>query len=169
VHDLYGQLVRHARFLIYYDKLSVPDTPEGRFEILALHVGLAIRRLSGLDEEGRQLSQELFDLMIADLDQNMRELGVGDLSVGKQVKRLASLFYARLSVLTEAFDGEQTEILKPMLETNVYGANKPSPQQLDHLEAILIKLNETLDKNAPAAIKAGQLTLPAPSVLEALN
>ena len=117
---LYETLVPHARFSIYYRHLGVPDTPEGRFEILALHVGLTVRRLLALDDEGRAVGQALFDLMIADLDMNLRELGVGDLSVGKQVKRLAGLFYARLSVLNEVFDEGQTEALAPMLRTNVF-------------------------------------------------
>ena len=67
--------------------------------------------------------------MVADLDQNLRELGVGDLSVGKQVKRLAGQFYARLAVLNEAFDEGRIDALSPMLETNVYGAATPRPRR----------------------------------------
>jgi len=177
VHELYAQMVRHARFPLYYDELAVPDTPEGRFEILAIHLGLAVRHLSSLDDQGRELSQELFDLMVADLDENMRELGVGDLSVGKQVKRLASQFYARLAALTERFapkdaaDGDDgsRQALRSMLETNIYGGKAPSSANIDHLEAIVTKLKEALDENAPEDLKAGRLTLPDPKTLSALG
>ena len=153
----------------------MPDTPEGRFEILALHVGLTTKRLSSLDDEGRKLSQELFDLMVADLDQNMRELGVGDLSVGKQMKRLASHFYARLAVLTEIFgpegepldDDGKHQALRSMIETNVYGAKTPTAVEVDHLTAILAKLSQALSENSPKELKAGKLTLPDPSTLAA--
>ncbi len=173
-HRLYERLVRHARFPLYYDRLAVPDTPEGRFEILALHVALTVRRLAAMDDGGQALSQDLFDLMVADLDMNMRELGVGDLSVGKQVKRLASQFYARLSVLSDAFEGEQadgdrTDALRAMIETNVYGSRTPSPEQLDHLAAIVVSLEAALDREAPDALKAGRLTLPDETALAALG
>lgn len=167
-HEIYGYLVRHARFPLFYDRLGVPDTPEGRFEILALHTGLTVRRLSALDGEGRNLSQRLFDLMVADLDMNMRELGVGDLSVGKQVKRLASQFYARLAVLNQAFDQGRTDALAPMLRTNVYGGIKASSEQVDHLAAIISALHGALAETAPDELKAGRLTLPDEAALKAL-
>ena len=158
-HKLYDRLVRHARFPIYFERLGVPDTPEGRFEVLALHVGLAVRKLCSLGEDGRTIGQALFDLMVADLDMNLRELGVGDLSVGKQVKRLAGQFYARLSVLNEAFDNGRMQALAPMLQTNIIGA-AASPERLAHLVDIVIALESALDHGAPVDLKAGTITLP---------
>lgn len=168
-HRLYDRLVRHARFPLYYDSLGVPDTPEGRFEILALHVGLLVRKLCSLDEQGRAIGQGLFDLMIADLDMNLREIGVGDLSVGKQVKRLAGQFYARLAVLDEAFDQGRIEALQPMLQTNVYGAASPTPDRLTHLVDIVAALMAAMDRQPAADLKAGQITLPSEEALSALG
>lgn len=168
-HLLYDRLVQHARFPLYYGKLGVPDTPEGRFEILALHVGLTVRKLASLDDEGRKASQSLFDLMVADLDMNMRELGVGDLSVGKQVKRLAGQFYARLGVLGEAFDDGRMEALRPMLRTNLYGAASPSEDRIEHLVDILVHLREALDRQRPDDLKAGRLELPDEPTLAGLE
>ena len=76
-------LVEGARAPAFFRELGVPDTPEGRFEMIALHVALAVRRLRREGAPGRALGQELFDLMLTDLDQSLRELGVGDLSVGR--------------------------------------------------------------------------------------
>lgn len=159
-HRLYEQLVPHARFPIYYQRLGVPDTPEGRFEILALHVGLTVRKLLSLDDEGRATGQALFDLMVADLDMNLRELGVGDLSVGKQVKRMAGHFYARLAVLNEAFDEGRTDALSPMLLTNVFGGMSPSSESVAHLAEIVVTLQQALDRQPTADLKAGRIALP---------
>lgn len=181
-HRLYSRLVQHARFPLYYQRLGAPDTPEGRFEILALHVGLTVRRLGALGDEGRALAQELFDLMVADLDMNLRELGVGDLSVGRQVKRLAGQFYARLAVLNEAFDGRGTgdgkgtgdegamEALAPMLITNIHGGASDKPDRIAHLIAILAALEKALGRETPGELLAGRLTtLPDETALKAFD
>lgn len=173
-HRLYDRLVRHARFPLYYGRLGVPDTPEGRFEILSLHVGLTVRRLysqdgDSLNGDGRELGQALFDLMVADLDVNLRELGVGDLSVGKQVKRLAGQFYARLAVLNEAFDEGRMDVLSPMLSTNAYGAVSPAPEKIAHLAGIITALKEALDHQPLADLLEGRITLPDEQALIALD
>lgn len=168
-HHLYERLVQHARFPLYYQDLGVADTPEGRFEILALHVGLTIRRLYHIESDGPAVGQALFDLMIADLDDNLRELGVGDLSVGKQVKRLASQFYARLAVLNEAFEDGGTERLGPMLTANVFGSEKAEPVAVSHLAAILAALEKALDRQPLDALKSGQITLPDEAALRRLR
>ena len=158
-HRLYSRLVGYARFPIFYDRLGAPDTPEGRFEILALHVALTIRRLFRLGDDGRAVGQSLFDLMVADLDTNLRELGVGDLSVGKQVKRLTSQFYARLAALDEAFDADDPESLRAVIEKNVYAGRLPSQDQVRHLISILAALEDKLGDQAPSDLMTGRITL----------
>lgn len=167
-HRLYELLVQQARLPIYYQKLGVPDTPEGRFEILALHVGLTVRRLFSLGPTGQQTGQALFDLMVADLDVNLRELGVGDLSVGKQVKRLAGQFYARLAALNEAFDDGRPETLSPALATNVYGAAPSSPSQVASLVDILVAVKDALNDQSSGDLMEGRTELPDEQALLAL-
>lgn len=166
---LYERLVAHARFPLYYRDLGVADTPEGRFEVLALHVGLAVRRLCSIDKAGQAEGQALFDLMMADIDMNLRELGVGDLSVGKQVKRLAQQFYARLTVLNEAFDEGKTDALLPMLKTNVLGNDKSDLNAAAHLAAILQELEHAFNRQSPDDQKAGLITLPDEQTLSGLG
>ncbi len=168
-HRLYECLVAHARFPLYYRDLGVADTPEGRFEILALHVGLAIRRLCDIDKDGQAEGQALFDLMMADIDMNLRELGVGDLSVGKQVKRLAQQFYARLAVINEAFDGDRIEVLAPMIEANVLVGGKPDPRSAKTLVAIIQELEQAFNRQSPDNLKAGIVTLPDEQTLSGLS
>jgi cytochrome b pre-mRNA-processing protein 3 len=160
--QLYHELVKHARTPTFYRDLGVPDTPEGRFEMVALHAALVIRRLRAEDALGRALGQELFDLMFADVDESLRHIGVGDLKVGKHVKRLAGNFYARLAALDEALAGG-TAPLGPMLATNVYhGGTPPSAAQCDALAAWLVATARALDAQAGAAVLAGRVAFAAP-------
>ncbi len=161
-HRLYGMSVSHARYPLYYDHLGVPDTPEGRFEILALHVGLIIRRLVQESDQGGRTAQALIELMVTDLDVNLRELGVGDLSVGKQVKRLAAQFNARMDVLTSAFDQGDHELLRPMLTTNAYHglASPPSADQVSALMAVCEAIEAGLAGQAVSSLAEGRIDLP---------
>lgn len=165
-HRLYSALVRHARYPFYFRELEVPDTPEGRFEILALHVGLLIRRLVQDREKGGMVAQELVDLMVTDLDVNLRELGVGDLSVGKQVKRLAGQFNARLDVLTAAFDGDDHDRLLPMLTTNVYhGVAAPSEDHVSTLMRVCKAIEASLAGQEVEELAKGRIDLPEEQAL----
>ena len=93
---VYRDLVKQARTPLFYRDLGVPDTPEGRFEMVGLHAALVVRRLRSAGAPGSALAQELFDLLFADVDEGLRHIGIGDLAVGKHVRRLAGYFYARL-------------------------------------------------------------------------
>ncbi len=153
---LYRSLMGQARSPAFYLELGVPDTPEGRFELLALHVALTVRRLG---EPGRATAQALFDLMCADLDVNLRELGVGDLSVGKEVKRLAQQFFARLEALDRSLGGEAAA-LEPMLLRNVYnGGAAPSAGQVAALAIYLEAAARDLAGQDQAVLGAGQIAL----------
>ena len=107
--QLYHAVVKQARRPVWYRELGVPDTPEGRFEMIALHAALVLRRLRREGMAGQALGQLLFDAMFVDLDGSLRELGVSDLSVGKYIKRLAGNFYARLAALDEGLGERQPD------------------------------------------------------------
>lgn len=154
---LYEALVSQARTPDLFRVLGVPDTPEGRFELLALHAALVILRLRSAGPDGRALGQELFDLMFTDVDLNLRELGVGDLSVGKYVKRLARNFYARLAALDAALQAEDAEALVPMLESNVYrGGPAPSEAQVRALADHLVATAAVLEVQDDGRLLAGE-------------
>ncbi len=105
---LYRAAVAAARVPEFYTFHGVPDTPDGRFDMIALHVFLALRRLKREQGPARgdaaALAQALIDLMFADMDRNLREMGVGDLAVGKQVKALAAAFRGRVAAYDAALE-----------------------------------------------------------------
>lgn len=97
---LYGAVVAGARNRAFYADLGVPDTPEGRFELVVLHLFLVLERLNGGEggeksDAGRPLTQRTIEAFVTDMDDCMREMGVGDLVVPKKVKRAAAAFYER--------------------------------------------------------------------------
>ena len=161
--QLYRDLVNQARMPVFYRELGVPDTPEGRFEMVGLHVALLVRRLRAGDTVGMALAQELFDLMFADMDESLRHLGIGELSVGKQVKRLAGHFYARLGALDRALSTMPAAPLAPMLRTNVYhGGKAPAAQQLDALVSYVVAAEHGLRAQAVEDLLAGRARWRAP-------
>jgi cytochrome b pre-mRNA-processing protein 3 len=164
--QLYQALVKQARTPALYSELGVPDTPEGRFEMIALHVSLVLRRLRPEGALGRAVGQELFDVMFADMDSSLRELGVSDLSVGKYVKRLVGNLYARLAALDRGL-GEpgraapglpDAAALQPMLRTNVYcGGAPPRDAQVTGLVDYLIAQDRALIDQGVAALCEGTI------------
>lgn len=98
---LYSAIVAQARQPGFYLAGGVPDTVDGRFDLIALHAFLVLRRLKDGRPDTAPLSQALFDLLFADMDRNLREMGAGDLGVGKRVKAMAKAFYGRIAAYDE--------------------------------------------------------------------
>ena len=99
---LYASAAKQARQPAFYLAMGAPDTLEGRFELYTLHVILLIDRLSGQGEQAAETSQAAFDAYVRGLDDALREIGVGDLSMKKKMKKLAGAFYGRLQAWQEA-------------------------------------------------------------------
>ncbi len=91
---VYEAIVAAARHPVPYAAWGVADDVDGRFDMIALHMFLLLDRLKGEDAEFRQ---RLVDEFFADMDRSLREMGVGDISVGKKVRKMAEAFYGRLA------------------------------------------------------------------------
>jgi cytochrome b pre-mRNA-processing protein 3 len=124
--ELYGAAVAAARNPDLFRALGVPDTLDGRFDLVGLHVALLIRRLHrDADPLGRELAQAVFDAMFADMDVTLREMGVGDLSVGKRVKRMWEAFHGRARAYEAALDAGDRPALAVALARNVWRGAAP--------------------------------------------
>jgi cytochrome b pre-mRNA-processing protein 3 len=99
---LHASAVAAAREAKLYAEMGVPDSVEGRFELLTLHVILLVERLKTAAPEGEGLRQALFDTYVSHLDGAMREMGVGDLAMGKRMRKLGEAFYGRATSYTAA-------------------------------------------------------------------
>lgn len=123
VDVLYQRVVAASRAPGLYAGLGVPDTVEGRFESLALHVVMVLRRLRALPPPAPEVAQDLADALFRHLDASLRELGVGDMKVPKRMKALAAGFYGRAASYDAALDGADSGALADALRRNIGGEN----------------------------------------------
>ncbi len=103
---LYGAVVARARNPVFYTSFGVPDTFDGRFEMLVIHNYLVARRLKRGDRFARDVSQSVFDLFLNDMDSALREAAVGDVTVPKRIAKMTRVFYGRTGAFDAAFDVE---------------------------------------------------------------
>ncbi len=116
---LYGAIVAAARQEKFYAQWQVPDTMDGRFDMMTLHVFLVLDRLRGFGLEAEELRQALTDRFFAEMDSALREIGVGDLSVGKKVRKMAEAFFGRATAYTTSMANGETAMAEA-LARNVY-------------------------------------------------
>lgn len=117
---LFAQVVEQARRPEFYGAYGVPDTLDGRFDLLALNLFLVMRRLKRGGQEGRIVAQEMADLLVTSLDETLREMGVGDLSVGKRVKEMVRAFYGRVAAYDRALLLEDRDAMADAVRRNLY-------------------------------------------------
>ena len=153
-YQLYGAIVERARRPAFYAALGVPDTLDGRFELVALHAVLVIRRLNAAHERTQEFAQEGFDALFADMDRALREMGTGDLSVGKQVKHMAKAFYGRARAYEQALAGEAP--LDEALRRNLYGTAEPTRAQVESMAQYTRAVASRLEEQPVAALMKGE-------------
>ena len=128
---LYVCAVEQARTPALYRDLAAPDTVEGRFELYSLHVYLLLERLKGQGEQAAETAQALFDAYAKALDDALREMGVGDLSVGKKMRKLGEAFFGRVKSYEEAFASlPDRNALEALLTRTVYEGQDVAPAPL---------------------------------------
>ncbi len=135
---LYSAGVGAARNPTFFAELGVPDTLDGRFDLVSLHAGLLVCRISrDPDPRAKNLAQAVFDAMFADMDVSLREMGVGDLSVGKRVKRMWEAFHGRAQAYDAALVAGDMSALEDALTRNVWRGTAPegAPARLARVAA----------------------------------
>lgn len=121
IAHLYALIVKRSRHPDFYKIAGVPDTLDGRFDLLALHIHLYLRALRAHNYGRHPVGQGLFDAFFGDLDQGLRESGVGDLSVAKKIRRMVEAFYGRAAAYDAAFaDSDRCEALCEVFYRNIF-------------------------------------------------
>ena len=143
VRSAYEAIVAAARHPRFYAEWGVPDTVDGRFDLIVLHVILLLERLKS--EANSDFAQDLTEELFFDMDRSLREMGVGDLSVGKKVRRMAEAFYGRALAYGPHLRAGDTESLAEALRRNIFAGEGESPgasllaayaiRELRHLES----------------------------------
>lgn len=116
----YRVLVAQARSPEFYRNAGVADTLDGRFDMLVLHVFLVLFRLKSEGEEGKAFGTALLDALFLDMDESLREIGIGDMSVGKKIKTMASAFYGRVEAYDAGLAATQPDELVAAIRRNLF-------------------------------------------------
>ena len=154
---LYAAVVDQARSPIFYRDLGVPDTVMGRFELYTLHAVLLVLRLKGRGAEQVEVVQALFDAYLEGLDIALREIGVGDLSVGKKMKKLGGAFYGRVSAWETALTQGAEEVRSLVARTLYAGVDNPHAAKLATYAA---EAHDALATQDEAALLSGEAKWP---------
>lgn len=168
-HDLYVAIVDQARQPVFYEDFDVQDTPEGRYDLVAVHAYLVLRRLRDEHERTSELAQALFDLMFADLDQNLREMGYGDTGVAKRIKKMAEGFYGRIKVYDEGLNDPNTDKLESALDRNLYRNCEPSKQAITSMVHYIRRQSDELANQRIEALMDGQVSFSPPMISGSQN
>ncbi len=171
IERLYGAIVAQARQPAFYTDFSIPDTVEGRLELLMLHTFLVCHRLKGEADQGRAVSQAVFDAFLDDLDRTMREMGIGDLSVPKKMKKIGQAFYDRTAAYDAALQAPD-DVLPQVLARNVFaryeGASAPQDAAMAaaSLATYVRVATRQLAAIPTAEFARGAVTFPTPGAEE---
>lgn len=164
--SLYVRVVDQARSPSFYTQCAVPDSFDGRFEMVALHAFLVLHRLKTAEgEAAKALAQDLVDVLFADMDRTFRELGAADIGVGRRVQKVAEAVYGRIAAYDHALAAPDT-VLAAAIERNVYGtvmaARRPSEAAVAMLAAYVRRAVAALAAAPDSALVAGEAPFPPP-------
>ncbi len=157
ISALYGAIVAQARLPAFYRDYGVPDTVEGRFELIVLHLALVLDRLAA-QPQLRGLGQGVFDQFCQDMDNNLREMGVGDFAVPKHMRRVGEAFYGRAQVYRAASGSADVQALAHALARNIYGGTET--KRAYRLAAYTREAAQRLKALDEAGFVTGSITFP---------
>ncbi len=156
---LYREIVARARQPGLYRHLGVPDTLEGRLEMIMLHCLIVFRRLHREGESGQALSQQVFDVFCTDMDRSLREIGVGDLGVPKRMKVIGKSFYGRADVYGGALAARDEAELAGALQRNLFPDQEDDSTAMQPLARYAIAATDRLHDEPMSGILAGNLPM----------
>jgi cytochrome b pre-mRNA-processing protein 3 len=158
--DLYGASVTQARQPAFFEANGVSDTPEGRAGMIMAHLFLLLDRLSRAGAPGEPLARALTETFVTDMDDCLREMGVGDLSVPKKVKRAAAAFHARCFAYRRALETSDGALAGELLAT-LPGLDR-EPERAVEIARYMRRARAALDALPSAELLAGRVTFPSP-------
>ena len=164
---LYPTLVEKARDPAFYAQLAVPDTVNGRFDMLVIHAMLVLRRLRGAGAAADAFGKALLELLFRDMDQSLREMGVGDMGIGRHIKKMAKALFGRAEAYEAGLDGDVSLLLEALKE-NVY-RRAAGDAHLAQMADYLTRAAQHVATQDVGDIVAGKINLAVPVVIEAAH
>jgi cytochrome b pre-mRNA-processing protein 3 len=158
---IYGAIVAQARVPGFYANYSVPDTVEGRFDMIVLHLFLFLRRIEGQTVAMSGLGQALFDRFCSDLDANLREMGVGDLTVPRKMQKFAEAYFGRSAAYERALAANDHNAGGLALARNIFAQDFATPSAR-RLSQYMFAAAAMLAASSDDAIGHGKFAFPNP-------
>jgi cytochrome b pre-mRNA-processing protein 3 len=165
---LYGAIVAQARTPRFYADYAVPDTVTGRFDMIVLHAALLFRRMREGDEAARALAQGVFDAFCRDMDANLREIGISDQGVPREMRKVGEAFYGRAQAYDAALSAQGDGALTDALLRNVYAgaaAEVAADVAAAELAAYVRETAHALSEQPLDGLVAGVVRFPEPAPL----
>jgi cytochrome b pre-mRNA-processing protein 3 len=160
IEAIYGMIVTQAREPLFYRDLGVPDTVNGRFDLLVLHLWMVLRRLKSFESGGAGVSQALFDHFCDDMDANLREMGVGDLTVPKRMQAFGEAFYGRSAAYDRALDAGAEPLAQALCKNILDGKEIKNARRLASYAATAVACLAGLDD---VTLQGGSWRFPSPA------
>jgi cytochrome b pre-mRNA-processing protein 3 len=161
---LYGAIVARARDPRFYAAYAVPDTVLGRFDLIVLHLALVLRRLRE-DAVMRPLAQGVFDAFCRDMDHNLREMGISDQGVPREMQKVGEAFYGRAQAYDAALAACGDDALAQTLARNVYAKATGPHVAAAQLAAYVRQAVERLDAQPLEELARGTVCFPEPELM----
>ncbi len=157
--ELYASALEQTRVTYFYEDLGVPDTLDGRFDLLVLHSFIIIHCLRTREKESAEgLAQGVFDIVFADMDQGLRESGIGDMGVPKHMRRMMKGFNGRMHAYEEALEANSAKELHEVLSRNLYGTlEKPDIKAVKVMADYISKNISCINKQSYDALLSGKV------------
>jgi len=161
VERQYAEITRGARSPVFYEDMGVPDTVMGRFEMIAIHLILYLRRTGTAGPAAKGIAQDIVDAFFEDVDHSIRELGIGDMGVPKRMKKLARMFYGRAQSYGQALDAGDRDALVEALRRNIHPDNVETAPSMQALAAWMSATAKELEDVPEDRLAAGSLIFAA--------
>jgi cytochrome b pre-mRNA-processing protein 3 len=169
IASLYGMIVAQARAPAFYQDYGVPDTVDGRFEMVVLHTVLALRRLGAEPELVSGEGQALFDVFCRDMDGSLREMGIGDLKVPREMRRMAEAFYGRKAAYEAALANTESGPLMAALARNIFASSSGPVPGAARMAAYVRQAEHDLVGQDRHAFAQGEIAFPDPATVSAAD
>jgi len=166
IATLYGAIVAQARVPSFYLHFGVPDTLEGRFDMIVLHLFLVVRRIGRAGGQNSAVGQALFDRFCRDLDDNLREMGIGDLAVPRKMRGFAEAYFGRADSYGRALQRGDRAGVAAALARNVFSHGGPADLGPQRLADYMLEAVRVLDA-APDPATSGSVNFPDPDAIPA--
>jgi cytochrome b pre-mRNA-processing protein 3 len=166
IERLYGAIVAQARRPEFYADYGVPDTVNGRFDMIILHVALLFRRLRTESPGMRAFGQDMFDFFCRDMDRNLREIGISDLGIPRKMRRIGEAYYGRAAAYDAGLADSDDQALVAALLRNIWPdeGNVPGAGRL----AAYVRAAEAgLSAQEASGLAAGAVRFPDPAMVQA--